>query len=66
MRRYETGPNYASALAAQAQALYMLNNEGSGYGDIPAAIKRSRWRNPCWTGRWRWNPSWPRRMRCRA
>jgi len=28
-------PNYAAALAAQAQTLYMLNNAGSGYGDIP-------------------------------
>ena len=28
-------PNYASALAAQAQTLYMLNNAGGGYGDVP-------------------------------
>ncbi len=28
-------PNYASALAAQAQTFYMLNNAGGGYGDIP-------------------------------
>jgi TolB-like protein/Tfp pilus assembly protein PilF len=28
-------PNYAQALAAQAQTLYFLNNSGSGYGDIP-------------------------------
>ena len=28
-------PNYAPALAAQAQTWLMLNNSGSGYGDIP-------------------------------
>jgi len=28
-------PNYAPALAAQAQALYLLNNSGNFYGDIP-------------------------------
>ena len=28
-------PNYAAALAAQAQTLYMLNNAGGGYGDLP-------------------------------
>ncbi len=28
-------PNYAPVLAAQAQTLYMLNNTGGGYGDLP-------------------------------
>jgi TolB-like protein len=28
-------PNYAPALAAQAQAIWLLNNLGGGYGDIP-------------------------------